>query len=119
VYYITLTTLGWATLWATFFTNSSGHTGTKSLSCTFIFMTDSRSQSPTKKESSRASVTRRYVKKCILVIYRYLCKISLGEPKPPIKKDELKTGLPDFSWPKHTNTGKVYQMTSNYTKTAI
>jgi hypothetical protein len=25
-------------------------------------------------------------------------------------------GLPDFSWSKHTKTGNVYQMTTNYTK---
>jgi hypothetical protein len=24
-------------------------------------------------------------------------------------------GLPDFSWSKHTKTGKIYQMTTNYT----
>jgi hypothetical protein len=28
----------------------------------------------------------------------------------------LWTGLPDFSWPKHTDTGKVYRRTTNYTK---
>jgi hypothetical protein len=26
------------------------------------------------------------------------------------------TGLPDFSWSKHTKMGKLYQMTANYTK---
>jgi hypothetical protein len=25
-------------------------------------------------------------------------------------------GLPDFSWSKHTKTGKIYQMTTNYPK---
>jgi hypothetical protein len=25
-------------------------------------------------------------------------------------------GLQDFSWCKHTKTGKIYQMTTNYTK---
>jgi hypothetical protein len=25
-------------------------------------------------------------------------------------------GLPDFSWSKHTKTGKIYQRTTNYTK---
>jgi hypothetical protein len=25
-------------------------------------------------------------------------------------------GLPDFSWPKHTKTGRIYQMNINYTK---
>jgi hypothetical protein len=25
-------------------------------------------------------------------------------------------GLPDLSWSKHTKTGKIYQMTTNYTK---
>jgi hypothetical protein len=24
------------------------------------------------------------------------------------------TGLPDFSWTKHTKMGKIYQMTTNY-----
>jgi hypothetical protein len=28
----------------------------------------------------------------------------------------LGPGLPDFSWPKHTKTGKIYPMTTNYTK---
>jgi hypothetical protein len=25
-------------------------------------------------------------------------------------------GLPDFSWSKHTELGKIYQLTTNYTK---
>jgi hypothetical protein len=28
----------------------------------------------------------------------------------------LDSGLPDFSWSESTKTGKVYQMTTNYTK---
>jgi hypothetical protein len=28
----------------------------------------------------------------------------------------LPTGLSDFSWSKHTKTGKIYQMDANYTK---
>jgi hypothetical protein len=38
-------------------------------------------------------------------------EISIG-----LKKSTLETGLPDFSWPKHTKMGKIYQMTTNYTK---
>jgi hypothetical protein len=29
---------------------------------------------------------------------------------------ERKPGLPDFSWSKHTKTGKIYQMNTNNTK---
>jgi hypothetical protein len=29
---------------------------------------------------------------------------------------EQQTGLPDFSWPKHTKMGKIYQTTTHYTK---
>jgi hypothetical protein len=28
----------------------------------------------------------------------------------------LGSGLPDFSWSKHIKTGKIYQMTTTYTK---
>jgi hypothetical protein len=31
---------------------------------------------------------------------------------------DFATGLPDFPWSKHTKLGKLYQMTTDYTKRA-
>jgi hypothetical protein len=76
-----VTKMCWATFWAIFFTNSSGHPAADAAVRLEAAITD--------------------------------------DPLSALLFDWLSTsttGLPDFSSSKHTKIGKIYQLTTNYTK---
>jgi hypothetical protein len=46
---------------------------------------------------------------------KFISAVFYGENIFKIITSVPDPGLPDFPWPKHAKTGKIYQMTTNYT----